>query len=73
MPSDSRVALRGPVQDNVPAKLVRAGDVAYEDLLRAVPTATADLFTPPVIARLDDHVPFILPSLGAGGEHCAYR
>lgn len=54
----------------MPAKLVRAGDVAYEDLLRSVPTATADLFTPPVIARLDDHVPFILPSLGAGGECC---
>lgn len=55
-------------QDDVPAKLVRAGDVAYEDLLRAVPTATADLFTPPVIARLDDHVPFILAGLGAAGR-----
>ncbi|KAK3924752.1 Luciferin 4-monooxygenase [Frankliniella fusca] len=60
-------------QDDVPAKLVRAGDVAYEDLLRAVPTATADVFTPPVIARLDDHVPFILSGLGAAGrEHAHY-
>ncbi|XP_034250468.1 luciferin 4-monooxygenase-like [Thrips palmi] len=59
-------------QDDVPAKLVRAGDVAYEDLLQAVPTATADLFTPPVIARLDDHVPFILGGLGAAGQpRCA--
>ncbi|KAJ1529551.1 hypothetical protein ONE63_006323 [Megalurothrips usitatus] len=59
-------------QDDVPAKLVRAGDVAYADLLRAVPTASADLFTPPVIARLEDHVPFILAGLGAGGKtQCA--
>ena len=56
------------LQDDVPAKLVRAGDIAYEDLIRAVPTASADLFTPPVIARLDEHVAFILPGLGAGGE-----